>query len=530
MLRSCTHGQTRQGFKYHAPRLCMTVLAALLSGCNWVSTPSVSTAGEPANGDSGMPSLSADGRVVAFVSTATNLDPKHPVIGADPLQVYVHDALLGTTALISADALGHAGNAYSYNPQVSGNGRYVAYQSLANDLVPDDDNSVYDIFIYDRKLRRNQRISPTVRDGMEAVFNSAPSISRTGRYVAYFSQVRSGAGPRYYLDSSIVVHDRHTGTTSRIQVPGEDSHKRYVSMNPSVSDDGRFVAFDSGDDVASVPRQVIVYDQQTGSSEIVSRSSEGVAANASSVVPAISADGRFVAFMSRADNLVAGDNNGAVDVFVHDRITHTTERVSVDSAGNEANGYSSYPDISGDGRYVAFISAASNLVADDGNGVVDAFVRDCKNGTTRRASLDATGSEANAETYEYPVMSADGRYVGLSSAASNLIASDDNGVLDVVLRAVPQVTVTSVVPDHLPIGATTSVTVTGSDFLAGAQPLLGAWVSNVVIVDEHTLTMDVTVPAHMPAGARTLVVSLPGTGPGVLRGAVGKCQDCVTFF
>lgn len=504
-------------------------LASILSGCNWVATTSVSNTGEQGNDGSILSSLSADGRIVAFVSVATNLDSATPVVNADPVHIYVHDARLGTTKLVSANSFGIEGDDYSFAPAVSGNGRYIAYQSLADNLVPGDNNGVYDIFVYDRETSLNTRISPTTRDGMDALFNSVPSISHDGRYITYFTQARN---PDVICcsESTIVVYDQNTGVTRPILITGEDSTKRYWKYNPSISGDGRFIAFEYRQDVSAVPVEIMVHDRDTGTTSRVSISSAGDAPDASSVYPAISADGRYVAFASIATNLVDGDDNGMSDIFVHDHISATTNRVNVDNEGNEANLHSRQPAISGDGRYITFMSEASNLVDDDSNGVVDAFLHDRQSGTTRRVSLSPTGAESDGESYEPVAISTDGRYVSFASDATNLMANDNNGYADVFLRAVPQISVTSVIPSHLPIGSTTSVTVTGTDFLNGARPLLGAWIRNVVIVDENTITMDVTVPAYMPSGARTIMVSLNGTGPGALSGASGICHDCVTFF
>ena len=146
----------------------------------------------------------------------------------------------------------------------------------------------------------------------------------------------------------------------------------------------------------------------------VSVDSSGLQGNNYSKTPAISADGRFVAFRSAADNLVSGDTNETEDVFVHDRQTGETTRVSVDSSGAQANSYSTNPAISADGRYVAFTSFASNLVAGDTNELTDVFVHDRQTGATTRVSVDSSGVEANGESSEYYVsISGDGRYVAV---------------------------------------------------------------------------------------------------------------------
>src|SRR5688572_4209052 len=167
--------------------------------------------------------------------------------------------------------------------------------------------------------------------------------------------------------------------------------------------------------------------------ERVSVGSGGSQGDGTSHASAISADGRYVAFASWASNLVAGDTNGSGDVFVRDRQTGTTERVSVASGGSEGDADSWEPAISADGRYVAFSSSASNLVPDDTNGTFDVFIRDRQTGTTERVSVASDGSEGNAGSWE-PVIGADGPDVAFSSLADNLVPGDTNGVMDVFVR------------------------------------------------------------------------------------------------
>src|SRR5437867_4406185 len=176
---------------------------------------------------------------------------------------------------------------------------------------------------------------------------------------------------------------------------------------------------------------VFVHDRQTGTTERVSVASDGAQGNGSSGLvtfafpPALSADGRFVAFVSFATNLVAGDTNGATDVFVHDRQAGTTERVSVASGGSQSNGSNVGSALSADGRFVAFQSAATNLVADDTNGATDVFVHDRQTGTTERMSVASDGSQGNGFNAG-PALSADGRFVAFHSTATNLVAGDTN--------------------------------------------------------------------------------------------------------
>src|SRR5207248_5589264 len=152
----------------------------------------------------------------------------------------------------------------------------------------------------------------------------------------------------------------------------------------------------------------------------VSVSSAGVEASGYSSGPSISADGRFVAFRSDAANLVADDTNNVADVFVHDRQTGETQRVSVSTAGAEANGVSQRPAISADGRYIMFTSAASNLVAGDTNYSWDVFVHDRESGETLRVSVSSDGVQGTRSSFGGAI-SADGRYVAFASTASNLV-------------------------------------------------------------------------------------------------------------
>ena len=167
--------------------------------------------------------------------------------------------------------------------------------------------------------------------------------------------------------------------------------------------------------------------------ERVSVSSAGAEGNAASQWPALSADGRYVTFSSSAANLVVGDTNAKADVFVHDRATGTTSRVSVASDGSEGNGSSQAPAISADGRYVAFQSLATNLIAGDTTGTWDVFVHDRTTGTTSRISAASDGTEANNHA-TLPSISADGQHVAFESSASNLVAGDSNGAWDVFVH------------------------------------------------------------------------------------------------
>jgi len=402
---------------------------------------SIDSTGAQADAQSWYNSISADGRYVAFESGATNL------VAGDAngaLDVFVHDRATGMTTRVSVSSDGAEGNGLSAAPSISADGRYVAFHSLASNLVIDDTNGAYDAFVHDRVTGETTRVS-VGSSGTEGNLASVwPAISGDGRYVAihtYASNLVVGDANGTY---DIVVHDRVSGSTTLASVNSYGEQANSGSDEPAFSGDSRYVAFESmSSNLVSGYSfwHVYVHDRLTGATEAVSKDSAGIPANDISRYPSISSDGQVVAFMSYASNLVLGDTNGERDIFVHDRATGVTTRVSVDSAGGQGNGFSYGPSVSADGRYVAFFSAASNLVAGDTNGVTDAFVHDRVTGKTTRVSVDATGLEGNGAC-EYPSISADGTYVSFASYASNLVVGDTNGVRDVFVHQMPVADIT----------------------------------------------------------------------------------------
>ncbi len=333
-------------------------------------------------------SISDDGRFVAFESLATNL------VSGDTngeIDVFVHDLTTGRTTIVSRHSSGPYGNAGSRNPSISGDGRFVAFESDADNLVSGDTNSVRDVFVHDRLADTTGRTTIASRHSSGPYgdgFSSRPSISDDGRYVAFDSLADNLVSGDTNAKADVFVHDRLASTTGRTSLVSRHSSGPYGngdSRSPSIGGDGRHVAFHShatnlvsGD--ASGAADVFVHDRladTTGRTTIVSRHSNGPYSNGDSFKPAISGDGRFVAFHSDATNLASGDTNGTHDVFIHDRLDDVDGRttlVSRHSLGNYGNNTSVNASISGDGRFVAFASNATNLVSGDDNGVRDTFV------------------------------------------------------------------------------------------------------------------------------------------------------------
>ena len=379
------------------------------------------------NGESNCPALSADGRFVAFHSLASNLVPGDTNGAVD---VFVHDRKTGKTERVSVSSDGKEGNASSGQTSISADGRFVAFGSFASNLVAGDTNDACDIFVHDRQTGETRKIAIPLEKGEEERLIMY-SLSPDGRFVA-FAPLVPGSGT-----GDLSVHDLQTGETEMLSVSPNGIKWDYWSMGSSISAHGRYVAFDS-DASNLVPDRngtshIFVHDRSTGRTERVSVSSEGIGANFQSGSPCISADGRYVAFESTASNLVPGDTNGAYDVFVRDRQTGKTERVSVPSDGAEGNGESLRATISTHGRHVVFLSYASNLVPGDTNDTYDVFVHDRQTGKTERASVSSNGGEANGDS-SFPSLSADGRFVAFSSLASNLVQGDTNGVRDVFVH------------------------------------------------------------------------------------------------
>ncbi len=210
------------------------------------------------------------------------------------------------------------------------------------------------------------------------------------------------------------------------------------SSFPALSSNGSFLAFVSKADLTGVGTagiQNLYLRKVDGSSTKLFSAGSGTGANAPVYTPVITNDSRYIAYVSAASNLVAGDSNGTSDVFLYDRATGLTQRVSVDSAGGQADGSSSMPSVSDDGNVIAFESKATNLVAGDSNGLRDLFVRNRSAGTTTRVSIDASGAQSNGISY-HATLTRDGSRVAFASQASNLVAGDTNNVADVFQRLV----------------------------------------------------------------------------------------------
>jgi Tol biopolymer transport system component len=408
---------------------------------------SVDSSGNQAVGSdflpTGSPAISADGRYVAFRSAASNLVANDTNGQED---VFLRDTANGATTLISVGHDVPQANGDSRDPAISADGRYVAFRSAANNLVTSDGNAADDIFLRDTQTDTTTIISLDTGGGWSNGASYDPDISADGRYVVFYSAASDLVSGDTNGVLDVFLRDTQTNTTTRISVASDGTQANGNSLNPAISADGRYVVFQSdatnlvtGD--TNGKSDIFLHDTQTGTTTRVSVDSSGTEGNNPSHNPAISADGRYIAFDSAASNLVSGDTNVAYDIFLHDTQTGNTSRVSVTSAGSQSTAYenSNSPAISDDGRYVTFFSNASNLVSGDSNVASDIFVHDTQTGATTRVSVAAASTQASGASV-FPEISADGQYVVYYSAADNLVNGDTNGLDDafrVDLSALP---------------------------------------------------------------------------------------------
>lgn len=407
---------------------------------------SVATGGAQADDESREPSVSADGRWVAFYSSAENLVPDV----SSGYRIFVRDRLEGTTTRAN-----EAGS-WAVTPRISPDGRWVAYVADDREL-PDDRNDLPDVYLRDRLTGALERVSAASGgepDGSVSRY-IPPALSADGRWVAFASDAANLAAGDTNFRTDVFVRDRSTRQTTRESLTGDGRQAvaGATSAGPALTPDGRRLAFLSDadnlvpDDRNGAP-DVFLADLETGRIELVSIGIGGAPSVPGPshepylelLAPALSADARCVAFVSEAANLVPGDTNGWVDVFVRDREQGTTERVSVASDGAQARFAfvgDGLPAISADSSVVAFHSSAPNLVPGDTNNTTDLFVRDRVRGVTERVSVASDGSQADARpriVMPRPAMDAAGRLLGFCSASSRLVSGDGNGWEDIFVR------------------------------------------------------------------------------------------------
>jgi len=447
ILRLSFTAASRARTKKNVIIVALLILAAVPVDAQ-IERISLTDAGLEADLDSYQAALSDDGSVVAFRSGATNLVADDTNGWSD---IFVRDLAAGTTERVSFDADGdELFGGLSHQPSLSDDGLKVVFTAR---YQPGIERSITGLYERDTASSRlllpdNGGFGPTA----PAQGRLNARISGNGQFVVFdtddtlqnlWESEIEPPNPFNTVIFDVFIHDVVTDPTPQVERLSLDSsgdEGRGDSIGASVSDTGRWVAFHSyADDLVADDlnehEDVFVRDRDLSTTELISANLTGDPGDDDSIQAVISGDGQFVAFRSRATDLVAGDTNNRWDIFVRDRAAGITERVSVSSAGVEANHHSTDPDISDDGRFVVFRSLASSLVATDSNNRADVFVHDRTTGQTAIISRPAAG-ESNGMSHE-PVISGDGQWIAFESDATNLITGDSNRARDIFRVASP---------------------------------------------------------------------------------------------
>ncbi len=399
---------------------------------------SVPNDGSQSNGASSHSSVSGDGRCVVFDSTASNLVENDLNNRRD---IFLYDGNAETIERISMALESSEANNNCFKPAVNENGRYVVFESYASNLITGDINNKKDIFIYDRVNAFMEIISLSESGVQGNGTSSNASISSNGRFVVFSSFASNLVTGDTNSTSDIFVYDRSTRGVVRVSVSNEGLQGNGASTTPAISGDGRFIAFESSADNL-VPgdtnnnKDIFVYDIENSIIEILSLTSSGGQSNGTSSDAAISSDGKFVAFESSAGNLVPDDINGKNDIFVYDMETGFLEMVSKSDKGFQGLNTSDNPCISSNGNFIAFDSLSSNLVSGDTNSKRDIFVYDRNSKTILRVSMGAHGMQGNNDSTGAAI-SSNGLCVAFKSNADNLVAKDLNEFADIFISAFP---------------------------------------------------------------------------------------------
>jgi dipeptidyl aminopeptidase/acylaminoacyl peptidase len=403
--------------------------------CNIISRISLDSNGNEGNDESDFSNISSNGQYAVFQSYANNLVTSDTNGKVD---IFTKNLATGSTALISSDSSGIIGNNNSVNPTISPNGRYVVFQSSATNLVTGDTNNMTDVFMKDTQTGITTLISSDSAGVIGNNYSGSPVISLNGQYVVFYSTANNLVTGDTNNAVDIFMKNTQTGVTTLISSNSTGIIGNTGSSDPAISSDGRYIAFNStannlvtGD--TNGRSDIFIKDTQTGITTLVSSDSAGTIGNNNSNSLAISSDGRYVAFSSYATNLIAGDTNNATDIFLKDTQTGVTTLVSSDSAGVIQNNTSYTPKVSSDGRYVVFTSESTNLVSGDTNGGSDIYLKDTQTGVTTLISSNSAGTIGNNASYN-PAISLNNQYIVFTSYADNLVTGDTNSTSDIFCK------------------------------------------------------------------------------------------------
>jgi Tol biopolymer transport system component len=385
--------------------------------------------------------LSAEGQRLAFDYAGDDLASGDTNEWPD---VFVRDLQTGQITLVSAAPNGKPGNGESGGQILSADGRYVAFVSFADDLVPGDTNGEWDVFVRDLQTGQTRLVSVGLNGQQGNDVAWLTSMSADGRYVGFDSKADNLASGDTNGQSDVFVRDLQTRQTFLVSAGLNGRPGSGESFGPDLSVDGRYVVFGShADDLLPLPGNagaldVFVHDLQTGQTRLVSAGLNGAAGNDASYAWELSKNSRYIAFESKADNLVSGDTNGLPDVFVCDLQTGTITLASIALNGQAASLGAKRPSISADGQFVVFESSSDDLVSGDTNGTSDIFVRHLQARQTVLVSVRFTGQSGNDVSFSH-VLAAGEPYVAFESLANDLASGDTNNAADVFVMRIKNV-------------------------------------------------------------------------------------------
>ncbi len=447
---------------------------------------SAASDGSQGNKFSSWSTVSADGRYVAFLSESTNFFANDT---NDSYDIFVKDRQLGTIEHINVSSDGTPANGMSYSPSISADGRFIAFSSKAGNLVPGDTNNKEDIFVHDRQTKITERVNVTstgIQSNNDAYW---PSISDDGRTVAFLAYASNLVIGDTNFDSDVFVHDRHSGVTERVSVSSDGSQGSSGAYQFAMSANGKFVAFYSqapnlilGD--TNGHYDIFVHDRETKFTKRVSVAADGTQGNSGSSSPSISADGRYIAFYSQATNLAPDDSNSAPDIFVHDRQLETTTFVNLLTAGRLHKEFT----LSDDGRFLAFINAYVSFLP--GNTVSDILsLHDLHTNTTKRLTL---GQELSLSKIQFnkPTFSANSQFLTFESGSPTILPNDTNNTYDIFLIQ------NELFPNNQPVNEAPELEAIGNRSVSEGQQL--QFTINAIDPDGNNL---IYTAVNLPAGA-----------------------------
>jgi Tol biopolymer transport system component len=479
------------------------------AGTGLVELISTNPLGETGNGISQYTRISGGGRYVVFGSGASDLVSPDTNSNWD---VFLRDRLNLSTELVSVSSAGVQGSGRSDRPCISASGDLAGFTSDSDELIAGDDNRVKDVFVRNFGATTTELGSHAGSAGPFPVFtgnreSQLASISDDGRFAAFrtlstnFLPIQPGFFPLIYRV------DLRTGDYALVNVmiggAPDDSNTR--NRAPSMDRPGNRIAFSSpssqlvpGD--SNGVEDVFVRDMDLAMTRRVSVDSAGAEASGHSYSPTISANGRFVTFVSNANNLVADDTNGHTDIFVHDMVSNQTRRVSISSGGNQASGPSDEPDINATGRYITFHSTAVDLVASDLNPQEDVYRHDRTTGTTELVSINDAGQQVMG-VHSHARISDDGQRIVFQSDADDMATGDNNGRTDIFVR-------------DMQAGTTTLISLNpdGLQFTADSKNARISADGQTIVFDVESDTSPVQVYMYDPAIQATRLISRRPSG------------------